>query len=466
MYPPSMRSAPLSLRIDAPDTWRVATGLEQDRDDPTLFIAPNYDVLVDSPLEIGEHEVLTFEVEGIPHEIVIWNPTTQKRTLDDKRITGDFEKIVREQFRIFGRLPYRRYVFLIHCYPAGGGGTEHLNSTIMGCKPEALRENNAFKKFLGLVSHEFFHTWNVKQFRPAGIHPYDYQRENYTNLLWVAEGTTSYYDDLTLARAGLTTPDDYLKTLSTAIDALRRRPGAKVQSLSESSYDAWIKFNKTTPDSANSTVSFYDKGALVSFLLDLEIRRASRGRHSLDDLMRAMDREFPLAGPGYTHDHVVALAERLAGADLGGFFARFVDGTADLPFEELVGLVGLELRQGDPDKPETKPYLGLSIDSSGSVTAVASNGPAYATGLVAGDSLVAANNQRIRSQGDLDGHINSLKPGDELRLTYFRYDTLRSAVLLLGSQPGGKWVLRRLEKPTDEQKEAYRNWLGQDWPAK
>ncbi len=468
LYAPALRSRPLRVKIETPggggEAWKVATGLSRDPADGGVFVAPSYDVLVDSPLEIGEHEVLTFEVEGAPHEVVIWNPTGQGRTLDAARITGDFEKIVREQLAIFGTLPYERYTFLIHAYPGGCGGTEHLNSTIMGCRPGALREDAAFRKFLGLVSHEFFHTWNVKQFRPAGIHPYDYQRENYTDLLWVAEGTTSYYDDLTLARAGLMKPDDYLKALSGTIDSVRKRPGARVQSLADSSFDAWTKFNRSTPDSVNSTVSFYDKGALVSFLLDMEIRRGSGGEDTLDDVMREMYRAFPLAGPGYTHEQFAAIAARFAGHDLRGFFAAAVFGTGDLPFEEAAAVVGLELTRGDPES-KPKAYIGLDLDAAGAVTAALSDGPAYAGGLVPGDTIVAANGQRIRSGADLNGIVDDLDPGDELRLTYFRYDTLREAILILGERAEGRWTLRRVKDPTDAQREAYRAWIGQDWPG-
>ncbi|MHC4991918.1 MAG: M61 family metallopeptidase, partial [Planctomycetota bacterium] len=205
--------------------WRVAGGLDPLPGLPRTLRASNYDELGYSPLEIGQHERLEFEVDGTPHEIVIWGNVE----FDGDRLIEDFTSIVREQAAIFGRMPYERYVFLVHAGAGVGGGTEHLNSTIMqtsrGALEGSIDQSSAYQRFLGLVSHEMFHTWNVKQFRPAGIHPYDYQRENYSRLFWVAEGTTSYYDDLTLVRVELVEPEKYLDRLAGSIESFRSRPG-------------------------------------------------------------------------------------------------------------------------------------------------------------------------------------------------------------------------------------------------
>jgi predicted metalloprotease with PDZ domain len=469
MYAPEFRGRGLKVRVEAPEGWEVATSLERDPDDPATLLAPGYDVLVDSPLEIGRHERLSFDVDGTPHEIVIWNPTGQGRTLDEARITGDFAKIVRAERDVFGELPYGRYVFLIHAYPGGSGGTEHLNSTIMGCSPAALRDEDAFKRFLGLVSHEFFHTWNVKRLRPAGLQPYDYQRENYTDLLWVAEGTTSYFDDLCLVRAGLMRPDEYLRTLGRMMESHESRPGSRVQSLAESSTDAWVKFNKPTPDAANSTVSFYDKGALVSFLLDMEVRRASGNRSSLDTLMREMYRAFPLSGPGYSAADLREMAERLAGADLGGFFDRYVEGTERPDFGAALAVVGLEVTPREVKGKEAEPgeaYIGMTVEARDGLAAVAtvlSDGPAYAAGVVPGDLVLAVNGQRLRP-GELDAITRKLAPGDQVRLTLSRYDTLREVTFAAGQRPGAKFPLRRSKQAGAEAVAAYESWLGQKWP--
>src|SRR5206468_1451681 len=311
---------PVIVNIEAPASWKIATGLECVRGNPRRLFAPNYDVLVDSPLEIGLHDLLEFEVNGKPHQIVIWGGAKY----DPDKLKADFTKIVKSQATLFGDMPYRRYVFLVHVGPGASGGTEHLNSTIIQTPRQSLENPEAYKGFLRTVSHEFFHTWNVKQFRPAGIHPYDYMRENYTDLLWVAEGSTTYYADLTNVRVGINKADDYLRTLSDAIHTLRNRPGARVQSLAESSFDAWIKFSRSIPDDANFTVSFYDVGALASLLMDMELRSRTKNRVSLDDGMREMYRRFPLSGNGYTTADLIALLETMSESQWSDFFARYI----------------------------------------------------------------------------------------------------------------------------------------------
>ncbi len=188
MWTPERRDEASIIRLEgAPEHWSVATGLEPVDDDPRVLTSPSYDVLVDSPIEIGELEITSFEFEGATHEIAIWG----EGDWDLDALARDFAMIVDDQHAVFGELPYERYVFLLHVGPGMGGGTEHINSTIMQTRPGSFESESSYRGFLGLVSHEFFHTWNVKQLRPAGIHPYDYEKENYTKLLWVAEGTTS-----------------------------------------------------------------------------------------------------------------------------------------------------------------------------------------------------------------------------------------------------------------------------------
>jgi predicted metalloprotease with PDZ domain len=456
---------PVLINVDAPASWKIATGLEFVPGNPRRLVAPNYDVLVDSPLEIGLHDLLEFEVNGKPHQIAIWGGAKH----DADKLKADFAEIIKSQADLFGDMPYRRYVFLIHVGPDASGGTEHLNSTIIQTPRRSLENSEAYKTFLRTVSHEFFHTWNVKQFRPAGIHPYDYMRENYTDLLWVAEGTTTYYADLTNVRVRLKEPAEYLGTLSDAIHAMRNRPGTRVQSLAESSFDAWIKFSRSVPDDANFTVSFYDVGALASLLMDLELRSRTRNRVSLDDLMREMYRLFPLSGDGYTMADMIALLERISESQWSGFFARYIRGTDPYPFESAFEVVGLELSM----QPERKnhpimqcPYAGLNlIDRNGDavVRSVSSDGPAYATGVGAGDEIVAVNGRRV-SGLQFDEWIGLLQPGDAVTLHIIRRDELRTVSFKLAGKPNGRWKLSRVKDPTPLQKAAYQSWLHQGWP--
>ncbi len=463
---PDRRKDPVLVNVEAFASWKIATGLECTPGNPRQLVAPDYDVLVDSPLEIGLHDLLEFEVNGKTHQIAIWGGAKY----DPDKLKTDFSKIIKSQAALFGDMPYRRYVFLIHVGPDASGGTEHLNSTIIQRPRQSLENAEAYPTFLGIVSHEFFHTWNVKQFRPAGIQPYDYTRENYTDLLWVVEGTTSYYGDLTNVRAGITRPDDYLNTLSDAIHAMGNRPGARVQSLAESSFDAWIKFSRSAPEDANFTVSFYDFGALASLLMDMELRSRTGNRISLDDVMREMYRRFPLSGNGYTTGDIIALLETISESQWHDFFARYINGTEEYPFKTALDVVGLELsiRPEKKDDPIVqRSYAGLSLaDRNGGalVRSVLSDGPAYAAGVMPGDEIVAVNGRRV-SAWQFDDWIGLLHPGDTVTLHIIRHDELRTVVFTLAGKPNGRWKVSRVKDPTDSQKAAYRSWLHQEWPA-
>lgn len=482
MYSPDWRDRALRVKVVAPAGWKTATGMEADPAVPGAFVAADYDVLVDSPLEIGQHETITFDVEGVPHEIVVWRGGSSPPGPMYGRMADDFAKIVRTEREVFGELPYKKYVFLLHVYPGGGGGTEHLSSTVMQTRPSVFDSAGSYRGLLGLAAHEFFHTWNVKQLRPAGLKGdagrYDYQHENYTDMLWVAEGTTSYFGGLCLARAGLTKPDDYLSSLAGWVESARTRPGVKVQSLAESSFDAWVKLWKSWPDSGNTTVSYYDKGAWVSLLLDLEIRKRTGNKASLGSVMKEMYTEFPLSGPGYTHEDFVRMTEKVTATSFRPFFADYVEGLKPLDFETGLDAAGLELvheeNKGDDgvESPaaegmKQRPYLGLSLgaqDGWATVSSVSSDGPAYKAGVMSGDVVVAVNGQRVRSGVDLDAAVRRMKPGDMVNLVLFRYETIREIDFKADSRPDAKWVVRRLKRPTDEQKAVYESWLGQKWP--
>ncbi|MEM9409027.1 MAG: M61 family peptidase, partial [Acidobacteriota bacterium] len=349
LYSPSTRALPVRVEFDLPEGWRIAGGLERVGDD--AVVAPNYDVLVDSPIEVGEHDVYTYEQNGKSYEIVVWPAGV---ALDQENLLEDFAEITDEHYDIFGDAPFDRYVFLLHASSGAGGGTEHLNSTIMQTSLEAVEgsfeRSDPYLRLLGLTSHEFFHTWNVKALRPDGIQPYDYQRENYSTLFWVAEGTTSYYGPLTLARRERFEVKKYLKDLSGSIDGVRNRPGSRVQSVAESSFDAWVKFNKPSPNSGNTTVSFYRRGALVSLVFDAWVRRESAGSSSLDQVLRTLYERHPLESGGFTEADLRRALQEAAGSDPSELFERYVHGTDELPLEEALATFGLELLLEPPKK--------------------------------------------------------------------------------------------------------------------
>ncbi len=460
LYSDSTRGSPLRVRVDAPEGWDVATGLAPDPEVPDAWLAPNYDALVDSPLEIGEHYRTSFQIGGVPHEIVVWGPVEP----DGEQLSEDFARIVEAHRAVFegagGALPYPRYVYLIHAQPGIGGGTEHLNSTIMQTRPAAFDSDRAYDGFLGLVSHEMFHTWNVKRLRPAGLVPYDYQNENYTDLLWIAEGTTSYYDDVTLVRAGLREPDQYLADMSSTISRELRRPGYEVQSLADSSYDAWIKFNKSTPNDLNTTVSFYTKGALVSLMLDMELRRRTENAVWLDHVLRDLYERHPLEAGGYTTADVLEALRRLSGTAFDGFFGAYVTGTEPLALPEAFAVAGVEMR---PDERPEGGYLGLSL-SDGTVRTVRADGPAFEAGIHVDDVVSAVDGKPLR--GSLESMLRKVEPGTVLTLSIERRGEPREIEVAAEAAPVERWRLERVDEPTALQRAVYESWLGQAWPER
>jgi len=451
MYAEKYRHLPLTLTVLPYKNWHVTTGLEGDGKD---FTAPDYDYLVDCPVEVGNQKDFKFEVGGIPHILSIygegnWNADTLIR---------DIEKIVRTERNFWGEFPYKKYVFLIHCSPVLGGGTEHINSCVIGTRPFVFRNPDFYHGFLSVVAHEYFHTWNVKQLRPKGMHPYDYTKENYSRELWIAEGTTSYYDDLMMLRAGFQSADKYADGVAGRIQGDRQRPGNAVQPLSEASFDAWVKYWRGNEQAFNTESDYYGKGASVSMLLDLGIRRTSGNKSSLDDVMRKMYSRFPLSGPGYTLDDFRGASEECAGGKMDQFFDDYVYGTKDLPWEEYVGYAGLRVVRKDST---AKPWIGLGTNDAGEktkVTFVVAGSPAEDAGLNLGDELLALNGLRIRSY-DLRERIGDLAPGDSLTLHVFRDESLREFRLKVGKTPVPDYRIEKIQNPSDLQKEIYALWL-------
>ncbi len=458
MYVEKFRKLPVRLTVHPFSDWHVTTGLESEEGNANELTAPNYDVFVDCPIEIGTQKDFTFDVDGIPHVLSFagdgnWNADT---------LIKDISKIIQTTKAMWGDFPYKRYVFLVHCSPNSGGGTEHLNSVIMGTRPFIFKNPETYRGFLGLVSHEYFHTWNVKQLRPKGMHPYDYLKENYTDELWISEGTTSYYDNLILVRAGYQKVQKYLDDLATAIQSDRQRPGNNVQSIVESSFDSWVKFWRGTQQSFNSETDYYGKGSLVSLLLDLELHQRTSNKSSLDEVMQTMYKRFPLSGSGYTVNDVREVAEELSNSNLKEFFTDYIFGTKQLPWEQTLAYAGLELTLKDT---LAKPWIGFSLSESGGRTTVSqlsAGSPAYNAGVDLGDEVVAMNGFRIRP-ADLSERVKDLPVGESVTLTLMRGDKLRTIEVKLEAGPLLSYKLNKVKEPTELQKTMYENWLSTTW---
>jgi predicted metalloprotease with PDZ domain len=458
MYPEGQLKAASTLRVVPFDDWKVATGLPAVPDKPDTFRAENFDVLYDSPVEVGRFKTVTFEVKGVPHRIVI----DGEGNYDMERMRRDVQKIVETEAAIMGEIPYHDYTFILHAHTRGDGGLEHLNSTSLIVERNSFRPEDRYRGFLSLVAHEFFHLWNVKRIRPDALGPFDYTKENYTKLLWVAEGITEYYAPIALRRARLISDGEFLNALSSTIGTVQSTPGRLVMSAEEASFDAWIKYYRQDENSINSQISYYDKGQLLGLLLDLQIRKASGGAKSLDDVMRYLYTEFYKKNRNYTPEDFQRVSEMMAGSSLENFFARFVRGREELDYNAALNTVGLQLAEADPTKPpDERPYLGAEFSQDGdrlTIRRVYSGSPAYDQGLNTGDQIVALEGQRINQQLFL-AKLADKHPGDTLNLTIFRDDDLRTLAIKLGKRVTTDYRIVPVKQPTPEQTRQYRAWV-------
>ncbi len=469
---------PCLLEIEAPqgeafDGWKVATTLA--RAGARLhgfggYRAANYDELVDHPVEMGRFALGRFEAAGVPHEVAI----TGVHDTDFTRLNRDLAAICEAQIRLFEprsrKAPFDRYLFMTTAVGDGYGGLEHRASTALLCSrrdlpwPGMKGLPDGYRNFLGLASHEYFHSWNVKRIKPRAFAPYDLDRENHTRLLWVFEGFTSYYDDLMLVRAGVIGVDDYLKALSGTISQVLRGPGRLEQSVAESSFDAWIKYYRQDENSPNAIVSYYAKGALVALCLDLTIRARTGGRRSLDDLMRLMwrryGRDFERDGQGVGEDELPALLEEATGTDLSREIGAWTEGTGELPLAPLLQAMGVTLTLKRPGGDT--PWIGARLQTRGGELTIATayrDGPAQRAGLSAGDVIIAADGLRVDEPG-LKALLARRRAGQALRVHAFRRDELIERELTLAEAPASEASLQLAPKAGASVQRLRAGWLG------
>lgn len=466
MYVHGRTQEPLTLHVDPPTGWRVTTGLSALPPDPARpqrasFQATDYDELIDCPVECGTHRLLTFTVDDVPHTIAIWGHGNE----NEERLLADTKRIVEVQRAMFGSLPYRDYTFIVHLTDGKGGGLEHRNSATNMVDRWTFGEH--YERYLSLTSHELFHAWNVKRLRPAPLGPFDYQNENYTRLLWLMEGATSYYDDLLLVRAGLMSEERYLQKLAEKIVQLQSQPGRRLQSLEQSSFDAWIKLYRPDENSINSSISYYLKGALVCWMFDMAIRAQTNNERSFDDVMRYLYQRYPITGPGIPEDGaVLAAIEAIGGTDNGlrSLYERYVVGVEELDYAAALAVVGLEPRwQYRRPRPDGQPpaWLGVNWKKQGERTIVAtvrSDGPAYEAGVYADDELVALDGWRVNEER-LQQRLLERQPGDVVRLTLFRGDALIDVPVTLAVAPYDMLSLVNVAAPTAAQLHTRSAWL-------
>jgi predicted metalloprotease with PDZ domain len=428
---------PHDVRLVLPAAWKTTeTGMPAaPGGGPHHYRAPDYETLVDSPIVAGNPAVHEFDVEGKPHYLV---DVGEDGVFDGARAAQDLARIVREDARMWGELPYDRYLFL-NMLTGGGGGMEHSNSTALMSDRWGTRTHRSYLRWLDLASHEFFHAWNVKRLRPAELTPGEYETEPYTMSLGIAEGFTSYYGPLMVRRAGLSTEEELLTSLSRSIRELQTTPGRLVESLSLSSFDTWIKFYHADENSGNTAISYYTKGAVAGFLLDARVRTATAGTKSLDDVMRLALARNPV-GRGYTPAAFRAAASEVAGTDLKCWFARVFDSTAELDYREALEWFGLRFAEEPANK---QAWLGAETkveDGRLMVTRIPRETPAYAAGLDVGDEIVGFGDFRVRA-AEWERQLGNYRAGDRLELLVARRGRLVRVTVTLGAEPAAAWTL-------------------------
>ena len=457
MYVEELKNKPIELKVIPYGNWKVTTGLDEVPGKSFTFSAPNFEYFGDCPLEIGNQKDFQFFVDGKTHIISVygdgnWNSDT---------LITDFTRIVIANKELWGELPYQKYLFMIHCQPNAGGGTEHINSTILGVRPFVFSNPGSYKGFIGLVSHEYFHTWNVKQLRPKAFAPYDFSKENYTEELWVSEGTTSYYDDLILVRAKFSNAKSYLENITQMVNNERSRYGNSIQPLAESSFDSWIKYWRGKQNSQNAESDYYSKGSQVSLLLDLEIRQRSKNKFSFDDVLRTMFKRFP-STKGFTNADLQKVCEELSGSSMKEIFTSFLYSTTPLPWNKILSYAGLEVVPKDSIR---KINLGISLQDFGEKTRIINvmpNSSAERAMLDINDEIVALNGFRIRSS-DFNERIASMKEGEEVSMTVFRNDKLKEIKIKLEYFGIPSFTVKKVNKPTELQIAIYEDWLKELW---
>lgn len=458
----------VKIHVNPAPGWKVATGLPPVSGEKNTFAAENFDILYDSPFEVSDFKQIDFVVRGVPHRIVIDGEGNYDATL----MRAVVQKIVEAEVELFGDIPYHDYTFFLHLRPTGGGGLEHLNSTGLGFRRFGFSDANGYRRFGALVAHEFFHLWNVKRIRPDALGPFDYTKENHTKLLWVAEGITEYYGQLMLRRAGLISDEAYLAHIASQIQDMQETPGRKLMSAEDASFNSWIKEYRPDENSINSQISYYDKGELLGLLLDLEIRRRSNNAKSLDDVMWTLYTDFFKRNRNYTPADFQKVCETAAGSSLEDFFARYVRGLDELPYNQVLSAAGLELQQaGVPVEQVSNVgdiirsgYLGVEFeDSAGfvSVKNVRVGSPAYEQGLNAKDLIIAIDGERADTKR-LIALLGSKRPGEVIRLTVFRNDDVRTLDIKLGSRIAADYEIVQLPARAEQQKRIYDSWMRQD----
>lgn len=458
MYPAGMLHEPSTIHIIPYKGWTtVSTSLDAVNNDPFTLHSPNYDILFDSPIEVGTQDVFGFNAAGVKYEVAMCGGGNYNK----EQMKADLAKIVEAETAVFYENPNKRYVFIVHNYTKGGGGLEHLSSTVLGASRDAYGHEGSYHNFLALAAHEHFHLWNVKRLRPIALGPFDYDHENYTRSLWVAEGFTTYYQNAIMRRAGLHTPDVYLNVLAANISGGENLIGNKAQSLSDASFDAWIKYYRPNENTPNTNASYYGKGANIGMLLDLEIISNSKGARSLDDVMKyTYDEYYKTKKRGYTDAEFKAALEKFAGIKLDDFYKKYINGIEPIDYNKYLAYAGYKLT--DDLAAKNDPSFGITlVNTNGKlmVSNVARNSAGWVDGINVNDELSAIDGSAVT---DLDKYLSTKKVGDKVNVTVIRDGIMVVLPVTLLRNPTVKYRIEDNGTPTPAMLAVRKKWMHLD----
>ena len=400
---------------------------------------------------IFNQKVLNFDLAGVPHKIAMYG----EAKYDAEKLTNDIKRVCEAAKSVVTEHPCKDYTFLIHNLAAGGGGLEHLNSTTCQTSRGVYENEKSYKGFLSLIAHEYFHLWNVKRIRPKALGPFDYENENYTHMLWYSEGGTSFYENYILRRAGIFSPEEYIKSYMDDVNTIENQPGNAIQSAAESSWDAWIKYYRPNENSRNASVSYYDKGSLLGGVLNMWIIQQTKGTKCLDDVFKFLYQTYYLkAGRGFTDQELEDAFSKVAGASAAEFFKTHIYGVKTPAYAAMFKAFGYQF--SDVNVTKTVPYIGVGI-AAGRVNSVYKGGAAYVAGLNVGDEVVKVN---AADFSGIDKLLADKKPGDSLVFSVKRDGMERTFLVAVQQTPLKSFVIESEATPTEAQLKLRHKWLG------
>ncbi len=460
MYTEVVREQKHIVNLNVPANWHSVSGLEPG-DNAHQFVAKDYDILVDSPIETGVNEHHKFNVEGRDYELVIWG----KGNYDSAKMVEDLKVLVQQSKYIWQGYPFKRYVFMVHATSGARGATEHLNSTIIQTSRFKFSERIDYLRFISTAAHEFVHTWNVKQYRPKGLVPYDYQKENYSTLLWLSEGSTSYLQNQLLLRGNLMTSKEFLESLAKRITGHIHKPGRQSQTVAEASFDKWL--DESGDYGNNHSVNIYSEGFLVSWLLDFSIMEKTALEKSYRDVHNSLYQNYKLP-KSFDEKDLLTILKEVTNESYKAWWQENIHGYAQIDFNILLAKAGLTMSYGDKDKAKQVAWAGINtkqVTNGLQIISVEKNSPAWKAGLTLDDIIVAVDALRLVDK-DLTTRLKNFKPKDRMSITFFRRDELVTRMIILGEIPKNKLKVVPLEDVSDEQKAFFKHWTGLAFPNK